>query len=231
MNLDKNKVYIIIAVTIAVIFLAAFIALKSDSVLNAIENFDIDSIRIYILSFGILAPIVFILLNVLHTVVPLIPGFIIVGVGGLIWGVYLGTLLSIIGVFSGSLICFFLAKEIGRPFVESLEKKEDREITDRFFQKYGFWAILALRLIPVMSFDIISYGAGLTKIDFKKYAAATLIGMIPGTMLYTYLGYKIVDNLLLVGIISLVLLIMLLNLGLIKRLVMKAFGHNPYAKD
>lgn len=61
-----------------------------------------------------------------------------------------------------------------------------------FMIKYGFFAILAARLIPLISFDLISYAAGLTKISFKRFFLATFIGIIPGTIFYTWLGISIV---------------------------------------
>ena len=67
-------------------------------------------------------------------------------------------------------------------------------MSDRFFQRYGKHAVLIARLVPVVSFDAISYGAGLTGMRFLWFAIATGIGQLPATLLYSYLGDRVTGS-------------------------------------
>jgi len=215
-----NDWKLVLSALIVAFILVFFIA--NPVLINSLTTtFDAENVKTYVLSFGVAAPVIFILLHILQTVVAPIPGAILVIAGGLIWGAYLGTLLSVIGAFTGSLICFWLSRTLGRPFVEKFAKKEDLEFTDKFFQKYGIPAIILLRLIPLMAFDVISYGAGMTKMDFKKYATATLIGMIPSTLFYSYIGFTIGDNSLIAIILAIAVLVVFFLMGTIRRLLLK----------
>src|SRR5262249_32147058 len=87
----------------------------------------------------------------------------------------------------GSSICFFLARSFGKKFAmkivgESLQKAEG------FFKKYGMHAMFVVRLIPFVPFDGISYGAGLVGVPYSTFFLATAVGIIPSTIIYSYLG-------------------------------------------
>src|SRR5699024_5485944 len=75
-----------------------------------------------------------------------------------------------------------------RPAVEKLVTKTALDWTDQFFDKYGRHSILLARLLPIVSFDLVSYGAGLTSMRFWGFFIATGIGQLPATILYSYLG-------------------------------------------
>lgn len=64
-------------------------------------------------------------------------------------------------------------------------------MTDKFFDKYGKYAILIARLLPFISFDAISYAAGLTEMSFWAFFWATGIGQLPATIVYSILGQNI----------------------------------------
>lgn len=216
--MDLTEKYLtIIALVLAV--LIAFFGINPDALRILITTVSISEIKAYIGSFGIFAPIVFILLQILQAVVAPIPGAILVIAGGLIWGTILGGLLSIIGAFTGSVICFALSRILGRPFIEKIMRKEDIQFVDNFFQRYGFLAILVLRLIPLLPFDAISYCLGLTKVDIRKFATATLIGMIPGTFLYSYIGFALVEESALVFFAAVIILIIFISVGLLRKML------------
>jgi len=59
---------------------------------------------------------------------------------------------------------------------------------DRFFQHYGKHAVLIARLLPIISFDVVSYAAGLTAIGPWEFLVATGIGQLPATVVYSFLG-------------------------------------------
>ena len=91
----------------------------------------------------------------------------------------------------GAALCFFIARALGRPVVIKLLSESAINTSDRFFQRYGQHTVLIARLVPVISFDVISYGSGLTSMRFLGFAVATGIGQLPATLLYSYLGDRV----------------------------------------
>lgn len=159
--------------------------------MELVGNLNPDSIKEYIKSFGIFAPIIYI---VMFTVVPLtlFPDAMIAITGGMIFGMYYGTIFTIIGAVTGATLSFFIARYLGREIVEKLIKGK-ASYFENGIEKNGFLLILILRLIPLVPFDIISYGSGLSKIKYKDFILATAIGVIPGVLVYINLGDKALD--------------------------------------
>ena len=76
----------------------------------------------------------------------------------------------------------------GRDAAEKLTSKAGLEQIDGFFEKYGKNTILICRLLPFVSFDLVSYAAGLTSMPFWSFFIATGIGQLPATLVYSYVG-------------------------------------------
>ena len=89
---------------------------------------------------------------------------------------------------AGALLCFYLAKILGRPVVEKIVTKKALNWWDSFFARYGKHAVFIARLVPIVSFDLVSYAAGVTSISFWQFFWATGLGQLPATILYSYLG-------------------------------------------
>ena len=89
---------------------------------------------------------------------------------------------------AGAAVCFFIARILGRDVVEKLTSKAGLEQIDEFFDKHGQLSILIARLLPFISFDIVSYAAGLTSMSFGSFFLATGIGQLPATIVYSYVG-------------------------------------------
>lgn len=88
----------------------------------------------------------------------------------------------------GAAICFYIAKILGRDVAEKLTSKTGFEQIDTFFERYGKNTILICRLLPFVSFDIVSYAAGLTSMSFVSFFVATGVGQLPATIVYSYVG-------------------------------------------
>lgn len=99
-----------------------------------------------------------------------------------------GAILSWSSAMAGAALCFFLARALGRDAVEKLTSRGAMESVDVFFERYGKYAILICRLLPFVSFDFVSYGAGLTNMGFWPFFIATGIGQLPATIVYSYVG-------------------------------------------
>lgn len=151
----------------------------------------IEGLRQYILSFGVWAPIVSAALMVLQSVLFPVPGQVVTITNGLLFGAFWGTLLSWGSSMIGATVCFFIARALGRPTVERLASKKALAVADKFFCRYGNNSVLVSRLIPVVSFDAVSYLAGVTSITFRGFIVATAIGQLPATIVYSVLGQNL----------------------------------------
>ncbi len=149
---------------------------------------DVVALRDYILSFGAWAPIVSALLMVFQALVAPLPAFVLTFANGLAFGTFWGGMLSLSSAAFAAAVSFWLARALGRAPVEALVGKAGLESADRWFAHWGKYAVLIARLIPIVSFDVISFAAGLTRMRFLGFFVATVVGMAPATFIYSYLG-------------------------------------------
>jgi uncharacterized membrane protein YdjX (TVP38/TMEM64 family) len=117
-----------------------------------------------------------------------IPSEIILLATGMIWGIYIGGIMGIIGSLAAGLLCFYVSRKGGRPLAEKFVGKKAINMADNFIEKHGIWAILISRMLPFIAFDPISYASGLVEMDTKKYTIGTLIGAIPRAFFFAWLG-------------------------------------------
>lgn len=147
---------------------------------------NVDTLKNLILDSGYFAPLIYI---IAFSLVPLtfFPDSLLAILGGTIFGLSRGFLYTSIGALIGGSISFFISRILGQSFVEKLENDKLKNIQN-LLKDNGFLMILLLRLIPLFPFDLISYGAGLTKISYKDFLLGTLIGIIPGILVFVNLG-------------------------------------------
>ncbi len=115
-------------------------------------------------------------------------------VNGLAFGLFWGTLLTIASATVAAAASFGIARVLGRAPVQALVGHRLLARADRFFARRGAQAVLLARLIPLVSFDVVSYAAGLTGMRIWPFLLATTIGMAPATFAYTYLGDRLPGN-------------------------------------
>ncbi|GAA0105163.1 TVP38/TMEM64 family protein [Paraclostridium sordellii] len=191
MNKSTKRNLIKVIIVIAVISLYFFIPSIKENVNQAVSilnNLDVDMLKKYILSFGIWAPTVSFILMILQSVIAPIPAFIITFANAGLFGWINGAILSWTSSMVGATLCFYIARFLGRDVVIKLTSNEGLNKVDKFFGKYGNYAILIARLLPFISFDIVSYAAGLTSMKFSAFFIATGIGQLPATIIYSYIG-------------------------------------------
>ena len=188
-----NKKSIIIKIGILALVIGVYLFV------NPINNFinqmvyylsmlDLESLKKYILSFGVWAPIVSFILMILQSIVAPLPAFLITFANAALFGWVKGAILSWTSAMAGAALCFYIARFLGRDTVEKLTSKFALDSIDEFFEKYGKHTILIARLLPFISFDIVSYAAGLTSMSFVSFFIATGIGQLPATIIYSYVG-------------------------------------------
>ncbi len=129
------------------------------------------------------APIVFVALYALATAFAL-PGSVLTLLGGAVFGVTHGVLYTTLGANLGANAAFGLSRWLGRDGIRRIAGSRLTAL-DEATSTHGFRGLLTLRLIPAVPFNALNFGAGLTAISWRSYAVATLIGIVPGTVVYT----------------------------------------------
>lgn len=135
---------------------------------------------------GPLAPLAFVFVMAATVVTPA-PTFPLDVLAGRFFGPVLGTLYAVTGATLGAMASFLLARWLGRDFVARLLKGHIhfcRACSDMLLTKVVF----LVRLVPAVSFDLVSYGAGLTRMSLTRFALASFLGMLPLTFLYASVG-------------------------------------------
>ena len=148
---------------------------------------DPEALQTWLRAQGSLGPILFMGLLALAVVVSPIPSIPLDIAGGLAFGPWLGTLYAASGALVGSVVSFGIARLLGRELIERFLSGHIN-FCSRCSDKLLTKAIFISRLIPGVSFDVVSYGAGLTKISLRKFSVATFVGMLPLTFLYVSSG-------------------------------------------
>lgn len=148
----------------------------------------------FIEQFGDYAPIIFLLLASILPILLFPPGIFSV-IGGLLFGFKLGAFLTIIAAIIYTNIMFLISRYFARNKIENfLEKHLTLKQFNRIFglndNKLATFLIIC-RLIPILPNSIVSYSYGLTRISFKHYFMANLIGLIPGRLIWLNFGSKL----------------------------------------
>ncbi len=121
-----------------------------------------------------------------------LPAFLITAANGMIFGSFWGALISWIGAMMGALTSFYIARLFGKVALRKIVPNQKTvEFIRHAGEKKGFYVILLSRLLPFISFDIISYMAGMSGIRPWAFILGTSLGMLPATIVYTVIGHEI----------------------------------------
>lgn len=146
-----------------------------------------DALSRWLQSHGALGPLLLMLLMTVAVVVGPIPTLPVSATAGLAFGVVAGTAIAATGALIGALAAFWIARCLGREVI--CRKFPDNPVLARDgSQRFLTVTILLTRLIPVFSFALISYAAGVTAIQTWRFAVATFLGMLPMTVVFAGLG-------------------------------------------
>lgn len=220
----KNKKtikYIVVAVLVLILISYLFIPAvktKINSLFALFGSMSVDNIVEYVRSFGIYAAVVTFLLMMFQSLAAPLPAFLITFANAAIFGWWQGAILSWTSSMAGAALCFYIARILGRDAVEKLTSSLALESVDGFFEKYGKHTILICRLLPFVSFDYVSYGAGLTSMGFISFFIATGIGQMPATIVYSYVGGMLTGGVQMLVTALLILFALSILVVLIKRL-------------
>lgn len=171
-----------LAVTVLILaaIVATFVFLPVGEILKSATS-AIDSL-------GIWAPIAFIALYAI-SVVFFVPGSVLTAASGTLFGVFWGSVYVSIASVLGATMAFLVGRYFARHWVEKrIVGNEEFEAIDGAVANEG-WKIVGLtRLSPVFPFTLLNYAYGITRVKLSHYVLASWIGMMPGTVLYVYLG-------------------------------------------
>lgn len=180
-------------VACALALLAAYLLVPAahswvDGVVAMFSTGDFTVIRDFVAEYGIWAAAVSFALMIFQSVAAPLPAFLITFANASLFGWWQGALLSWASAMAGAAACFWIARLLGRDVVERLITKSGLASVEGYFARHGNLTILICRLLPFVSFDFVSYAAGLTSMSFGGFMLATGIGQLPATIVYSYVG-------------------------------------------
>jgi uncharacterized membrane protein YdjX (TVP38/TMEM64 family) len=153
---------------------------------------NLDQIIMLIRSWGLAAPLMSVLLMITQAIIAPLPAFLVTAANGMIFGGFWGTVISWIGALMGAFTSFYIARLFGEVALERVVRNQKTvEFIRHAGEKKGFYVILVSRLLPFISFDLISYLAGLSGIRPWAFIFGTALGMLPATIVYTFMGSEI----------------------------------------
>ncbi len=171
-------------------------------------------IRTWILARGQLAPLVFIALQSFQVIVFMIPGELVQMAGGFIFGLWFGTLWSVIGISFGSIFNFYMGRFLGRPFamailgIERMHKVDMLSAGSRIKTAY-----FMLFLVPGIPKDTLCYAAGAGKLSLTGFMAISMLGRLPGIFGSSCIGASVFDSNYILSLVLLLAALVFLVLG------------------
>ncbi|MEG4070295.1 TVP38/TMEM64 family protein [Microcoleus sp. Pol11C2] len=176
----SNRWKLILGIGLAVALIAATRFFNFQGILkNALES---------IASLGPWGPAAFILIYIVATVL-FIPGSLLTLGSGVLFGVVGGSVCVSIGSILGATCAFLVGRYLTRDWVsKQIEGNQKFKAIDSAVASEGWKIVLLTRLSPIFPFNLLNYAFGVTQVSLKDYFLASWIGMIPGTVMYVYIG-------------------------------------------
>jgi uncharacterized membrane protein YdjX (TVP38/TMEM64 family) len=175
---------VITVIALIILFAAAIVYVVTQA---SLLQWDEQKLKGWVESLGTLAPLMTIGLMVLHSFLP-VPGEIVAVLNGVLFGPVWGVIYTWIGAMIGAYLSFFLSKKWGQPIVRWLFPSLKVEQLPFWQSVHSSWTLLLMRLIPLISFNLINYALGLSSISLWRYTWTTAIGILPGIILSVVFG-------------------------------------------
>jgi uncharacterized membrane protein YdjX (TVP38/TMEM64 family)/Fe-S oxidoreductase len=171
------------------ILIALILALRFTGATRYLEQ---ETLRQWIQGYGILAPMIYMLV---YTIAPalLLPGLPITIAGGILFGPFWGVIYAISGATLGACVAFLVARYTVRDWIEKKLKSPRWQRLDESVEKHGWKVVAFTRLIPLFPFNLLNYAFGLTKIRFVPYAVTTFFCMLPACIAFIVFSSSLLD--------------------------------------
>lgn len=193
--MDKSKKLLISKISLVILGLLVIIPLLKHLPAILELTVSVDKFRDYIISTGKIGPLIFILFQILQTVIAPIPGEVIQLAGGYIYGVPLGTLYTTVGMLVGAGIAFFFTRLLGGNFIENLiKKKKFKWMTDIMGHKKFSIFLFIFFFIPGLPKDYLIYVAGLTIIKPLKFFGILIVSRLPWLLASVCVGASVFEK-------------------------------------
>jgi uncharacterized membrane protein YdjX (TVP38/TMEM64 family) len=225
MNSNRQKRLLGFGV-IAVLIIAGYFVLSREGAIEFLGNGI--ALKIWVQQLGIWGPLAIIGLMTLAIVMSPIPSAPIALVSGAVYGHSFGTVYVAIGAELGAIIAFFTARLLGADLLKNwMGHRYEKYMLGSQTTLMGI--VFISRLLPFISFDMVSYAAGITSLSFWRFSIATLAGIIPSSYLLAHFGSELASaemdsiaiTLLLLGAIT-------LGIALIKKIFPDSSGENNH---
>jgi uncharacterized membrane protein YdjX (TVP38/TMEM64 family) len=181
---NKNRAGTIVKLLLVVLIIAGLFAAMR--LLN-VQQYLKDALD-WINRSGFIGGLVFILIYILATVL-FVPGSILTLGAGFVFGVLVGTIYVSIASTIGATAAFLIGRYFARDWIgKKVGGNERFKAIDEAVGREGWKIVLLTRLSPVFPFNLLNYSYGLTKVSLKAYFFTSWIGMLPGTLMYVYIG-------------------------------------------
>ena len=149
---------------------------------------DQDRVSEWVEQYGALGPVVIIVAMVLQMFLLVIPSVGLLIVAVLAYGGFWGTVISLAAMLTASMVGYWIGLKLAPMTVYRLVGQDSADKVQYYVERYGMWAVIITRLTPILSNDGISFVAGLLRMGFWRYLAATVIGTLPLALLIAWLG-------------------------------------------
>lgn len=151
------------------------------------DRFDAQALAGWIEGAGAAAPLLFMLIYAVATVL-FLPGSVITLAGGALFGPVLGTVYNLTGATLGATLAFLVSRYLASDWVAQRTGGRLRQLVNGV-EGEGWRFVAFVRLVPLFPFNLLNYALGLTRIPLLQYVVASYICMLPGAIAYTYIGY------------------------------------------
>jgi uncharacterized membrane protein YdjX (TVP38/TMEM64 family) len=188
-RMKKKKTIISIIIMVFIVGVALFMYFGLFEKCRNI-NFDVASIKEYLLSYGNWSILVLMLIFAIKPLLLVGPISVLAIVAGLLYGPIYGTIYTMLGSFLSATVGFFVAKYLGSGFVSKLLKGKSTKI-EGDIDKHGLKIIMFLRLAFIFPYDALSYAAGFSKMKYRHFIIGTLIGVAPEMFAYNFIGTSV----------------------------------------
>ncbi len=149
-----------------------------------------EGIEAEIRSWGAWAAAGSILLMIAHSLIPF-PAEFVTFANGMLFGPVWGVVVTWAGAMLGASLAFALARWFGHPVIDALMNERHRAAVDRWTRRQGVGVLLASRLMPLISFNVINYAAGLAPVSWWTFLWTTGLGILPITTLLVMTGDQV----------------------------------------
>jgi len=191
---ERNRLPLVeIAVTLAGIALLATLVVAVEPLREAATaavRGDHADVRDQIERLGAGGPLLILALALLHTVV-FYPAEIVDAAAGFAYGFFPALALMMAGWVLSGLICWAIGQRVGRPLLDRWFGEERFERVERTIARGGPTLLLAMRLIPILPFSVVSYAAGAARVPAWRFVWTTALGYLPITALSVYFGTRL----------------------------------------